>query len=150
MYQKYNLLESEKLRSYKLLLEIWSLQSHKISSIQQGKPSYLSILSNSCSDQEKFQAGRERVMNLTLAMTRCGKLVGLANTGSATASMGWEMPQSRDILFHNLSFYTTLSEVWRGVASYYICWVPFLTFTCLLAMYYQCWLLMVSCLADRL
>ncbi len=30
--------------------------------------------------------------------TRCGKLIALANTGSATAPMGWEMPQSRDIL----------------------------------------------------
>ncbi len=31
-------------------------------------------------------------------MTRCGKLIALANTGSATAPMGWEMPQSKDIL----------------------------------------------------
>ena len=35
-----------------------------------------------------------------LLKTRCGKLLGLANTGtgSAKASMGWEMPQIRDIL----------------------------------------------------
>ena len=31
------------------------------------------------------------------AMTRCGKLIGLANRGSTTASIGWEMLQSRDI-----------------------------------------------------
>ncbi len=34
------------------------MHSHKILTIQQGKPCYLGILCNPCSDPEKYQAGR--------------------------------------------------------------------------------------------
>ncbi len=43
------------------LISSRSAHSHKILSIQQGQPRYLSILSNPCSDQEESQAGRENM-----------------------------------------------------------------------------------------
>ncbi len=48
------------------------------------------------------------------ALTRCGKLIELANTGSTTASIGWEMLQSRDIHTCSINWiYATYIREWE-------------------------------------